>query len=474
MSEQTIQQFFLGLSTGLEYVKTLESQFRRELDRNFAARFNYFDYISTDELGLSKIISDLLNPNQNHGQQYLFLNELIRLFTTLGNSSITLPPDVSTIKNSSVLVTTEKYIDNGRRIDILIEFATSAETYCIAIENKPFAGDQENQIKDYLKYLVKKFGDYFLLIYLSSYGEPPDEHSVDINYLNANGIEGNRFAILPFVYYRDESDELEQYRVQFSFVEWLTGCQKLCVAQRLRLFLQDFEKYCQNEFGEQTMTTHGEKEFIKSFLMKNPENLKYALAVSESWSELCSETFKNFLNLLCIRIKEAIEESPDLAPYKQKFRITKEYKTKNEGKHSYVGLVLKSRSANDNSSTIEEEYCWIQFGADEEGPDLWWLGVHITNTNDMFRNLICHEISSRYPDWRKRYANCNVYSYLKDLDWGRNNSIGDWSKLVREIIGECESEEGKILNLYVNEFVEFAKLTLPRIDEIRNEYIRAK
>ena len=45
----------------------------RELDRVLASRFNPLDYLRTDELGLSRILADLLNPNAAHGQGAAFL-----------------------------------------------------------------------------------------------------------------------------------------------------------------------------------------------------------------------------------------------------------------------------------------------------------------------------------------------------------------------------------------------------------------
>jgi hypothetical protein len=44
-----------------------------ELDRQLARRFNAFRYISPNELRLSYIISDLLNPQGVHGQGNVFL-----------------------------------------------------------------------------------------------------------------------------------------------------------------------------------------------------------------------------------------------------------------------------------------------------------------------------------------------------------------------------------------------------------------
>ena len=45
----------------------------RELDRLLARSFSALDYLRTDELGLSRIIGDLLDPSDSHGQRAHFL-----------------------------------------------------------------------------------------------------------------------------------------------------------------------------------------------------------------------------------------------------------------------------------------------------------------------------------------------------------------------------------------------------------------
>ena len=52
---------------------------QRELERLLASRFNPLDYLRTDELGLSGIVADLLDPNGPHGQGGTFLERSIRM-----------------------------------------------------------------------------------------------------------------------------------------------------------------------------------------------------------------------------------------------------------------------------------------------------------------------------------------------------------------------------------------------------------
>ena len=62
--DSVLTRFFAELAPRLEVARDLG----RELDRKLAQQFNILDYLRDDELGLSRIIADLLNPKARHGQ----------------------------------------------------------------------------------------------------------------------------------------------------------------------------------------------------------------------------------------------------------------------------------------------------------------------------------------------------------------------------------------------------------------------
>ena len=74
---ESLRSFLDGLKPQLEWAR-LAHGVESELDRQMARQFNVLDYVRTSELGLSKIIADLLNPNATHGQGTLFLDVLLR------------------------------------------------------------------------------------------------------------------------------------------------------------------------------------------------------------------------------------------------------------------------------------------------------------------------------------------------------------------------------------------------------------
>ena len=129
----------------LQYRLKLLGQTRLHTDRLLATRFNVFDYIQPSENGLSDIIADLLRPGGRHGQGDAFLKEFIG--TMDGTTS-------ATWKSCAVYrerATT--FIENSqRRLDVLIEL----DGFGVAIENKPWAGEQHEQIHDYVAHLHLK------------------------------------------------------------------------------------------------------------------------------------------------------------------------------------------------------------------------------------------------------------------------------------------------------------------------------
>ena len=122
--------FFAQLSPRLETARAHE----RELERRLARRFNVFDYLSTDEVALSRIIADLLDPGARHGQGTLFLRTLLHELPEVGGRP---DPDTGFVKG--IQVVTERVITDNRRLDISVEIPGTGGKYCLAIENKPYA-----------------------------------------------------------------------------------------------------------------------------------------------------------------------------------------------------------------------------------------------------------------------------------------------------------------------------------------------
>lgn len=116
-------------------------------------QLNPFGLMVPNELAMSRVIADLLDPRGTHGQGVLFLNALCRL---VGVRPMT--------ARDHVKVTREALTLHGRRIDILVETTTMV----LGIENKLEAGQQPNQLADYLNEIRLRAGSRDVaLVFLS-------------------------------------------------------------------------------------------------------------------------------------------------------------------------------------------------------------------------------------------------------------------------------------------------------------------
>ena len=227
-----LEQFFLELKPRLDAARWLED----ERDRRFAPRFNVLDLLEPKELDLSRIIANLLEPKGRHGQGALFLRCL------LDKLQFDFDGDDEALRHSRVTI--ESTNEDQSRLDIKVEIDPR---HCLAIENKPWAEDQPNQVRDYLKALEKY--ESHLLIYLSGNGKGPSEASLgkaDRERLAEQLAGGRRrFAIMPYQAV-DLDDEFNDFRPGFSLVDWLAECRVKCEADKLCWFLRDVEDFCKH------------------------------------------------------------------------------------------------------------------------------------------------------------------------------------------------------------------------------------
>ena len=292
------RDFFHQLEPRLAAARQLD----RELNHHLAHRFNVFRYLRDDELGLSRVIADLLNPRAAHGQGPLFLRLLL--------NGLKVNPGLSDENFREAKVSVERSIEKNRRIDIYVEVPSFEKPYGLAIENKPYAADQSAQVKDYLDHLKGRFDpDRFNLIYLSPTGQLPDEASL----LKTEYEQWrNRLIVMP---YHDRlvdegradgegsRDECSAFRAPSSIAQWLADCRANCEAQRLRWFLGDAESYCRGTFGDIDMAIDFETKAVLELLESEPSHLETARVVYETWPVIRDKVFKEFLEYLKRRVE---------------------------------------------------------------------------------------------------------------------------------------------------------------------------
>lgn len=141
--------------------------------------FNIFSILrmETDEVNThSRFIAELLNPKGSHFQEEKFLELFIKYFNYLkkteDNSNFLGTPIELNPRKSIIEV--EKYIapkteKEGGRLDIAI--SEGRENF-ICIENKIYAGEQENQMERYYNY-AKKAAKQHHIFFLTLFGDKP-------------------------------------------------------------------------------------------------------------------------------------------------------------------------------------------------------------------------------------------------------------------------------------------------------------
>ena len=276
------------LTPNLHAARTVE----RELDRHLARRFNVFRYLRGDELGLSRVIADLLDPAAEHGQGTTFLEAMLELLGVASEASDSgrsgravsggrtvaatwkgLADRLRSAAIDKIRVVPERVIPGNRRIDVTVDIPTDDGPFCLAFENKPYADDQPGQCRDYLKFLDRAYRGRFLLVYLPPRYRMPDECSlppecreryrshfrvlpyvaddmplVDNDHPDGDGATiGQTDSVEDDALAGDDATDHNSKAVQgdaavgdgTSLADWFGTCCKLSDAERLRWFLRE-------------------------------------------------------------------------------------------------------------------------------------------------------------------------------------------------------------------------------------------
>ena len=215
--KQETRRFFEGANQGL----AIWRQATANLDLHLARRFTFFHFINLDENRMSDVFAYLLNPDENHGQGDLFLREFL--------SDVPLEwlpeSDWSRVRIGREVITSR--IENwNRRIDIEIAFRIADSWAAIAVENKPWAEDQDQQLSDYARHLESMYDGHFKLIYLTPNGEDPPEYSIK---REKREKLGNKLANASIRKWASDNG-------------WLKRAESEVKAERVRWFVSDFRK----------------------------------------------------------------------------------------------------------------------------------------------------------------------------------------------------------------------------------------
>lgn len=214
-----------------------------------APDFNPLDFVQLDELRLSALMAWLLNPEGNHGQGGAFL----QVFSGVTGERW------SSTECAGAQVFLEQGSGNGR-IDVIVRSGTRA----IAIENKPFADDQPEQISRYLQYLDSLALSDYRLLYLTPDGILPTERSI-----------GSDLAKI-----RADRNQLKAISYKSTVLDWLQGCKAVCKADRVAVFIDEIARSFRKKFaGVADMSDH---EHMIDVMLESPQNVLAAMMVANN------------------------------------------------------------------------------------------------------------------------------------------------------------------------------------------------
>ena len=219
--------------------------------RQIAPDFNAFEILYALELPFSRMIGEFLNPSGTHSQGRIFLDLFIETF---------FQSDVVLKKIQKVNLKLEHAIDNGR-IDILIDFDGK---FGVAIENKPYANDQDKQIMRYCEYLSSTYGNTnFMMLYLSADGSDPTNVSLT---KEEREKLGKQFKSISYS------------QLRMWFLEYAKETKKI-EAERLTTLILEFAEYINKQFcGTNSLKNNMIGETIE-------RNILEAYEINSLWNE---------------------------------------------------------------------------------------------------------------------------------------------------------------------------------------------
>lgn len=420
----------------------------RQREHRQAPRFNVFKYLRDDELGLSRIIADLLDPTAEHGQGTSFLKAMLDALPEtrgrFGKLRVTAPT------SDPIRVRTERRTTKGRFIDITVDIPSADGRFCLAFENKPYAHDLDEQLKAYLEYLgkPKRYGNRFLLVYLPPVHREPDE--VSLPQVDREHWRGH-FRMMP---YTGGDPSLE---------DWFATCRNVCDADPVSSFLHHAESFCQQRFGESTMTTNPDTRFVQEYLSNNPSHLRAALAVHNAWNLVRADVCERFLEHLRHTLaNRLLKELPDIgSDFHVRCRYGREKKLA-----SSVWITRDRWVRYDDLPSNRDGRSAIKIQSERQGPNGWYWGIsspkalgRMTDAEKERREelsvtlgnhglSLAHDNGEWWPQWE----------YLP--------RYGSWDPLVPKLYEECEEGGGPITTYYADGLLKIAQCAIPAIDKV--------
>ena len=263
----TVQSLINDVSQKINALETAQALYSRQLSPDFST----FDYINTDELGLSRILAALLDPKGSHAQQEGFLRLFVEHCLPVIYKNDNWQIFLNNLEKTQVFLEEVTGKSNTqRRMDIYLRCQVDDDSYGICIENKPYAADQLDQMKDYAIELKNRKHKLWHLVYLNEDNDVPSEYSVDTKTLEG-WITSNQYSHLRF------SD----------MIGWLKACQVECQNHSVSEFIAQLTKFIQKQFmGIEDMN---EDNAILDIIKQNAATIDSSIKISNTVDRMKKE-----------------------------------------------------------------------------------------------------------------------------------------------------------------------------------------
>ena len=372
-----------------------------------APNFSIFNFINTDELGISKILADLLNPKGTHGQNELFLKLFIQYClpeVDIEDNWQAYIKDAYQTNVSTEVITQAS--GTKRRMDIYLEGEIQDKKYGICIENKPYASDQPEQIKDYAEELKRRKINHWHIVYLSEYKELPSENSITTEDLRELR-DKNKFTSLKFG----------------SLVEWLKACRLECQNNSVSEFLIQFSTFIERQFlGIESMS---KSNAVLEIMKKNSSNIEASLVIQNNIERMK----ESFISDLVVQLKAKTAENKNS---KVNVKYSKD--------HTRHGLITFATLNNVG-------FVCLEFDRPYNAPDLGFRFIsekekdredaskYIEKINKQLNDKI-HDKNFKSSEWYPGYYSFEPYDWW-DIETRPWDKISD-GKMASKILNEVD------------------------------------
>ncbi len=226
MSEDSIKEKIRDL--------LLSNDFKRLTYKKDEANIFKIINMADKEIVHSDMLAWLFNPYENHNLNDKVLKEILMQLSKKDAEYINL----LLLDYSDLEVYREYTIDNGRRIDILMESKNNKVIFII--ENKIWSGEGDNQLEDYKNYIDEKYSDYNrIFLFLTPEKERKEKYKgyIHITYSMIYSVlncvlQENQIKFEIGVIIRQYEEIIGRYIMGSIDKEMIDLCRKLYVAHK--------------------------------------------------------------------------------------------------------------------------------------------------------------------------------------------------------------------------------------------------